>query len=79
MRLRRTLALLVPLCLVAACADGSTGVIASDGPGALDGTLLAGVRVGVDLDTPIGPIRADLAYGEETGQLRLHFSVGFSF
>ena len=39
MRLRRSLALLVPLCLVAACADGSTGVIASDGPGALDGQL----------------------------------------
>jgi translocation and assembly module TamA len=38
-----------------------------------------GYGLGARLRTPIGPIRADLAYGEETGQLRLHFSVGYTF
>jgi translocation and assembly module TamA len=38
-----------------------------------------GVGVGARFRTPIGPIRADLAYGEETRALRLHFSVGYSF
>jgi len=38
-----------------------------------------GYGVGARVRTPIGPIRADLAYGEESKQLRLHFSVGFSF
>ena len=38
-----------------------------------------GYGVGARLRTPIGPIRADLAYGEETHQLRLHFSVGYTF
>ena len=33
-----------------------------------------GYGVGVRFRTPIGPIRADIAYGEETNQYRLHFS-----
>lgn len=38
-----------------------------------------GYGAGVRFRTPIGPIRADLAYGEETGRYRLHFSIGYSF
>jgi translocation and assembly module TamA len=38
-----------------------------------------GYGVGGRFRTPIGPIRADLAYGEKTGELRLHFSVGYTF
>jgi translocation and assembly module TamA len=54
-----------------------------DAGNAWDDTTLAraalGYGVGARVRTPIGPIRADLAYGEESKQLRLHFSVGFSF
>jgi len=35
------------------------------GPGALDGTLLVGVRVGVDLDTPLGPIRVEEGFNNQ--------------
>ncbi len=38
-----------------------------------------GYGLGVRFRTPIGPIRADLAYGEETTQYRLHFSIGYTF
>jgi translocation and assembly module TamA len=38
-----------------------------------------GYGLGARLRTPIGPIRADLAYGERTGEFRLHFSVGYTF
>jgi translocation and assembly module TamA len=38
-----------------------------------------GYGVGARFRTPIGPIRADVAYGEETGQVRLHLSVGYTF
>jgi translocation and assembly module TamA len=38
-----------------------------------------GYGVGVRWRSPIGPFRADVAYGERTGQWRLHFSVGFTF
>jgi translocation and assembly module TamA len=38
-----------------------------------------GYGVGGRFRTPIGPIRADLAYGEKTGEFRLHFSVGYTF
>jgi len=38
-----------------------------------------GYGVGARFRTPIGPIRADLAYGEETGSWRIHFSVGYTF
>ena len=38
-----------------------------------------GTGFGARFRTPIGPIRADLAYGERTAQWRLHFSVGYTF
>jgi len=38
-----------------------------------------GYGVGARVRTPIGPIRADLAYGQQSHQLRLHFSVGYTF
>ncbi|MGQ0546773.1 MAG: autotransporter assembly complex protein TamA [Betaproteobacteria bacterium] len=38
-----------------------------------------GAGFGARFRTPIGPIRADLAYGEEVGAWRLHFSVGYTF
>lgn len=41
--------------------------------------LARGYGGGVRFRTPIGPVRADLAYGERTGEWRLHFSVGYSF
>ena len=48
-----------------------------DGDSELEAAL--GLGLGARFRTPIGPIRADLAYGEQTGALRLHFSVGYSF
>ena len=41
--------------------------------------LAIGVGVGVRWRSPIGPFRADVAYGERTEQFRLHFSVGYTF
>ena len=38
-----------------------------------------GYGMGARFRTPIGPIRADLAFGERTGTVRLHLSIGFSF
>lgn len=38
-----------------------------------------GYGLGARFRTPIGPIRADLAYGQQTHALRLHFSVGYTF
>jgi len=38
-----------------------------------------GYGVGVRVRSPIGPIRADVAYGERVSGWRLHFSVGFNF
>jgi len=38
-----------------------------------------GYGLGARFRTPIGPIRADLAYGEENHSFRLHFSVGYTF
>ena len=38
-----------------------------------------GAGFGARFRTPIGPIRADLAYGDETSAWRLHFSVGYTF
>lgn len=48
-----------------------------DGDSELKAAL--GLGLGARFRTPIGPIRADLAYGEQTGEYRLHFSVGYSF
>ena len=41
--------------------------------------LAPGYGVGGRFRTPIGPFRLDLAYGEETKRVRVHFSVGLSF
>ena len=41
--------------------------------------VAAGYGVGARWRSPIGPLRADLAYGQRTEKLRIHFSVGFSF
>lgn len=38
-----------------------------------------GYGIGARLRTPIGPFRLDLAYGQATSSLRLHFSVGLAF
>ena len=38
-----------------------------------------GAGFGARFRTPIGPIRADLAYGEQAASWRLHFSVGYTF
>jgi translocation and assembly module TamA len=38
-----------------------------------------GYGVGVRVRSPIGPFRLDVAYGEEDGKVRLHFSVGLTF
>jgi translocation and assembly module TamA len=50
---------------------------AYDGGAELQAAVGAGF--GARFRTPIGPIRADLAYGERTAQWRLHFSVGYTF
>lgn len=41
--------------------------------------LAVGIGVGVRWRSPIGPFRADVAYGERAEKIRLHFSVGYSF
>ena len=38
-----------------------------------------GYGIGARLRTPIGPFRVDLAYGQQTSGVRLHFSVGLAF
>ena len=44
-----------------------------------DFKVALGYGVGARLRTPIGPFRLDIAYGEETRKVRVHFSVGLSF
>jgi translocation and assembly module TamA len=44
-----------------------------------DMKVALGYGVGVRVRTPIGPFRLDLAYGQESRQVRLHFSVGVAF
>ncbi|HKU69625.1 MAG TPA: BamA/TamA family outer membrane protein, partial [Burkholderiales bacterium] len=41
--------------------------------------LAVGYGVGARWRSPIGPFRADIAYGERTNSIRLHFSAGFTF
>jgi translocation and assembly module TamA len=41
--------------------------------------LAVGYGIGFRWRSPVGPMRADLAYGERDRNVRLHFSVGFSF
>jgi translocation and assembly module TamA len=38
-----------------------------------------GYGAGVRVRSPIGPLRLDVAYGDEDGKVRLHFSVGLAF
>jgi translocation and assembly module TamA len=38
-----------------------------------------GYGVGLHWRSPVGPLRIDLAYGEDVGKFRLHFSVGVVF
>ena len=38
-----------------------------------------GYGMGARFRTPIGPIRADVAYGQREHQVRLHFSMGYTF
>jgi len=44
-----------------------------------DMKVALGYGLGVRVRTPIGPFRLDLAYGQESRQVRLHFSVGVAF
>ena len=39
----------------------------------------AGYGIGARVRTPIGPFRLDVAYGQRTRGVRLHFSVGLAF
>jgi translocation and assembly module TamA len=41
--------------------------------------VAVGYGIGVRWRSPVGPLRADLAYGERAKSVRLHFSVGYSF
>ena len=41
--------------------------------------LAMGYGVGVRWRSPVGPFRADVAYGERTKSVRVHFSVGYTF
>jgi translocation and assembly module TamA len=50
---------------------------AFDNRSAID--VKVGYGIGARWRSPIGPFRADLAYGQDTGKVRMHFSVGFSF
>ena len=38
-----------------------------------------GYGAGARYRSPVGPVNLDLAYGEATGEFRLHFSLGVSF
>ena len=38
-----------------------------------------GVGTGLRMNTPVGPLALDLAYGLKTKAVRLHMSVGFVF
>ena len=46
---------------------------------ARDFRLDLGYGVGARVRTPIGPFRFDVAYGQESRQVRVHFSVGLAF
>jgi len=50
---------------------------AFDEPG--DARIALGYGIGARVRTPIGPFRLDVAYGQRTGEVRLHFSVGLAF
>jgi len=45
----------------------------------VDTSIATGYGIGARVRTPIGPIRADLAYGARDSAFRVHFSVGYGF
>ena len=45
----------------------------------VDASIATGYGIGGRVRTPIGPIRADLAYGVRDSAFRVHFSVGYGF
>lgn len=63
--------------------DAFGGAVFVDGGDAFDDTdafdLALGYGAGVRWRSPIGPFRADVAYGERSKKMRLHFSVGYTF
>jgi len=38
-----------------------------------------GLGSGLRWRSPVGPVQADIAWGAQTRQLRLHLRLGFSF
>lgn len=50
---------------------------AADAPGSLSPVF--GYGAGARYRSPVGPVNLDVAYGEDTGEFRLHFSLGVSF
>jgi translocation and assembly module TamA len=44
-----------------------------------DFKVALGYGVGARVRTPIGPFRFDVAYGQDSKQVRVHFSVGLAF
>ena len=44
-----------------------------------DVNFALGYGVGGRVRTPIGPFRVDVAYGQQSHSVRVHFSVGLSF
>jgi len=44
-----------------------------------DVALALGYGLGLRVRTPLGPFRLDVAYGQDTSQVRVHFSVGLTF
>lgn len=55
-------------------------VDAGDAADSLDGlSPVFGYGLGARYRSPVGPVNLDLAYGEDTGKFRLHFSLGVSF
>jgi translocation and assembly module TamA len=59
---------------------GAVFVDAGDAFDEIDAMRIAvGVGAGARVRTPIGPLRLDLAYGERTRAVRVHFSAGLAF
>jgi translocation and assembly module TamA len=44
-----------------------------------DFRLAVGYGLGGRVRTPAGPLRLDVAYGQDTGEFRIHFSFGLTF
>jgi len=59
-----------------------TGIFVDGGNGTDKWELLTpvyGYGIGARWKSPVGPLNLDLAYGEKTRQMRIHFSLGFTF